>query len=319
MNHSAVEKLRILVAGAGHLGSFHAQKISEHPGAQLAGIYDIHFEKAQVLAAKHGVPALREAHAVPCDAMVVSTTTQSHAEVACKALNAGLHVLVEKPIAPTLSEAQAIIDCAEKNQRIVCVGHTERFNPAVAAAMQLAGAPRYITSERLSPFSGRSLDVDVILDLMIHDLDVLASLVKAPLKDVRAVGVPVLTRSVDMASARLEFADGCVAELQAGRVSMEPCRKIRFFTSERYVSVDCGARTVKSVRMAPPLDGQEMGSVCGEPVEVGEQDPLYAQLDDFLRGIRAKKPVRVDGRAGYRALELAHAVKAVMTNPGTAP
>jgi predicted dehydrogenase len=152
---------------------------------------------------------------------------------------------------------------------------------------------------------------------MIHDLDILAALVKAPLKEARAIGVPVLTNSVDMASARLEFADGTVAELQAGRVSMEPCRKIRFFTEQHYVSVDCAKREVKAVKLIPPVDGQEMGAVRGEPVIIPDWDPLAQQLENIIHCIQTQDSPLVSGDDGLRALELACAVREVMTNPAT--
>jgi predicted dehydrogenase len=312
-----MKPIKFLVAGAGHLGRFHAQKIIANPKSELVGIYDSVPVRAEALAAEVGSTALASMDACSADAAIIATTTSSHAEVACRAIALGMHVLVEKPIAPSLEQARKIIAAAKANGRILAVGHTERFNPAVSAAMALVSKPRYITSERLSPFSGRSLDVDVILDLMIHDLDILAALVKAPLKEARAIGVPVLTNSVDMASARLEFADGTVAELQAGRVSMEPCRKIRFFTEQHYVSVDCAKREVKAVKLIPPVDGQEMGAVRGEPVIIPDWDPLAQQLENFIHCIQTQDSPLVSGDDGLRALELACAVREVMTNPAT--
>ena len=172
-----------------------------------------------------------------------------------------------------------------------------------------------LESHRLAPFNPRATDVNVVLDLMIHDLDILAALVSADLKEARSVGVPVLTNSVDMASARLEFTDGTVAELQAGRVSMEPCRKIRFFTEKHYVSVDCAKREVKAVKLTPPAEGQVMGAVSGEPVNVPSWDPLAKQLEDVIRCIQTGALPTVTGEAGLRALRLACAVRDAMTNP----
>lgn len=310
-----MQPIKFVVAGAGHLGHFHAQKIIANPNAELVGVYDSVPEKAQALAEKVGSSALASLHDCGAEAAIVATTTSSHAQVACQAIELGMHVLVEKPIAPSIEEARMIIEAAKANERILAVGHTERFNPAISAALALVSKPRYITSERLSPFSGRSLDVDVILDLMIHDLDILAALVKAPLREARAIGVPVLTNSVDMASARLEFSDGTVAELQAGRVSMEPCRKIRFFTEQHYVSVDCAKREVKAVKLTPPAAGQEMGAVSGEPVTISDWDPLAQQLENIIHCIRTREAPIVSGEDGLRALELACAVRDVMTNP----
>lgn len=310
-----MKPIQFIVAGAGHLGRFHAQKIMANPQAELVGIYDLLPEKAQALAKEVGSRVIDSLDDVSADAVVIATTTSSHAEVSFNAMDLGMHVLVEKPIAPTVVQAQAMIAKAQATGRILAVGHTERFNPAIAAAMELVTQPRYITSERLSPFSGRSIDVDVILDLMIHDLDILAALVRSDLKEVRSVGVPVLTNSVDMASARLEFTDGTVAELQAGRVSMEPCRKIRFFTEQHYVSVDCAKREVKAVKITPPAEGQVMGAVSGEPVNVSSWDPLAKQLEDVIHCIQTGESPAVTGEDGLRALELACAVREAMTNP----
>ena len=307
--------LNIVVVGAGHLGKFHAQKIAAMEGAALAGVIDTDQGKAHALASQYGVEVFDNLPATRADAAIVSATTTAHASIAIEAMRQGMHVLVEKPIASSLKEAQDMLECATAHDRILSVGHTERFNPAVSAALHVAQRPRYITAERLSPFSGRSLDTDVILDLMIHDLDILATLVKSPLKSVQAVGVPVLTDSVDMASARLEFTDGTVAELRSGRVSLEPCRKIRIFTRERYVSIDCAAREVKAVNIEPPKQGESMGTISGEPIHVGDWDPLESQLSEFISSIHENRSPRVDGQAGLRALELAFAIKGAMTNP----
>ena len=312
-----MQPIRLIVAGAGHLGRFHAQKIQANPNTELVGVFDIDTLKAQGLADEVNSHPISKLDEVAADAVIVATTTSSHLDVACAAINLGLHVLVEKPIAPTIKEAQTIIDAAKSKGVVLAVGHTERFNPAVSAAMSIAVNPRYITSERLSPFSGRSIDVDVILDLMIHDLDILAALVSSELREARAIGVPVLTNSVDMASARLEFMDGTVAELQAGRVSLEPCRKIRFFTEQHYVSVDCAKREVKAVKLTPPADGEKMGAVSGEPVTVPDWDPLAKQLENFVKSIKTETEPLVSGEAGMRALRLACAVRDIMSNPAS--
>jgi len=310
-----MQPIKFIVAGAGHLGRFHAQKINQYTHAELVGVFDTVSEKATSLARESATVAIKSLDEVKADAIIVATTTSSHAQVVCQALAHGMHVLVEKPISTTIDEAKQMIASADEHGRLLAVGHTERFNPAIHAAMAAVTKPRYITSERLSPFTGRSLDTDVVLDLMIHDLDILAALVSAPLKEARAIGVPVLTNSVDMASARLEFEDGTVAELQAGRVSMEPCRKIRFFTEHRYVSVDCAKREVKAVKITPPQENQVMGSVIGEPIDVPTWDPLEQQLAHFIECIRGKDDVKVTGHDGLRALTLAHAVRDAMTNP----
>ncbi|MEO0814233.1 MAG: Gfo/Idh/MocA family oxidoreductase, partial [Myxococcota bacterium] len=233
---------------------------------------------------------------------------------ALQAFEMGLHVLIEKPIASTVAEAQQLIDAARSAERILQVGHTERFNPAVAASLRVLEAPGYVVAERLGPFTGRSTDIDVVLDLMIHDLDIVAAMVDSPLKEVRSVGVPMFTGETDMAAARLEFENGAVAQLSASRGSLEPSRKIRVFTRERYVSIDCQSREVKSIRRTAGSEGALM-QLSGEPIDVPDGDALAAQDDDFLRAIEEKRAPVVTGEQGLRALALAEAVKQALTIP----
>jgi predicted dehydrogenase len=315
-----VEALRVAVAGAGHLGTYHLQKIRElvNTGeALLAGVIETDAKKREKAAAEFGCPgaaALGELSG-PLDAVIVATPTVAHREVAAAAIERGCSVLVEKPIAVSLDDGRALCELAKKKGVVLQVGHTERFNPAIAAALAVADRPRYITTERLGPFTGRSIDIDVVLDLMIHDLDIVGSLIDAPLAEVRAIGVPVLTREIDMANARLAFGDGSVAQLSAGRASLEPSRKIRMFTLERYVSIDCVAQEVKSVRRLPAEGDASFPQITGEPVEVEQGDALLSQDRDFIRCVREKRAPRVDGLAGVRALELAMAVKKALVVP----
>lgn len=308
---------RVVVVGAGHLGTYHLQKIAADDAAELCGIVDVDAERRAKAEKAAGVPALAliKSFAGKATAAIIATPTRTHLEVAAQAIEMGMDVLVEKPIAASVSEGERILDLAERHGRLVQVGHTERFNPAVAAGLAITDRPRYIVAERLGPFSGRSIDVDVILDLMIHDLDIVASLVPSPLAEVRAVGVPVLTQEVDMASARLAFADGTVAQLSAGRASLEPSRKLRLFTVQRYVSIDCGAHEVKSVRRLPPEPGSTWPQIVGEPIEVQQDDALAAQDHHFVTCVAQRRTPRVDGRAGLRALKLAQAVSSAMTVP----
>ena len=227
----------------------------------------------------------------------------------------GWHILVEKPLAHDVPAARQLVTMARVCGRMLQVGHTERFNPAIAAALRIADRPHYITAERLGPFSGRGTDVDVVFDLMIHDLDIVASLVSAPLQEIRAVGVPVLTQAVDMASARLAFANGTVAQLSAGRASLEASRKIRLFTQQRYVSIDCAKREVKSVRRLPAAEPSAWPEIFAEPIDVPADDALAVQDREFVSSIANGQAPRVDGAAGLRALELAEAVKAAMMMP----
>jgi predicted dehydrogenase len=313
-----MQLVRIVVAGAGHLGNYHLQKIAADPNAKLVGVVESREERRSEMQSRYGVrgAATLGAFAGEADAAIIATPTPSHTALVTEALERGWHVLVEKPLAMDVGEAEQLVALAAAKQRILQVGHTERYNPAIAAALAIADRPGYIAAERLGRFSGRSTDVDVILDLMIHDLDIVAHLVASPLVEVRAIGVPVLTSEVDMATARLAFADGTVAQLTAGRASLEPVRKIRLFTRERYLSIDCATREVKSVRRLPPEPGSQWPQIMGEPVEVPEGDALSLQDGDFVRCIQTGGRPRVDGTAGLRALRLADAVKRVMSIPG---
>jgi predicted dehydrogenase len=310
-----MDRVRVVVVGVGHLGTYHLQKVVADDRATLVGIVDTDRSRRERVAAEYGVPGVENvAEVEAADAVIVAAPTTAHRQLTEAALERGFHVLVEKPLAATAAEASELAALATESGRWLQVGHNERFNPAVDAALRVADRPRYIVTERLGPFSGRSTDVDVILDLMIHDLDIVASLVEAPLVEVRAVGVPVITSDVDMAAARLQFADGTVAQLSAGRASMEPARKIRLFTVERYVSIDCSTREVKSVRRLP-AQNSEWPQIAGEPVEVSDGDALALQDGDFFSCILEGRPPRVDGAAGARALELAEAVRDALTMP----
>lgn len=308
---------RIVVVGAGHLGAYHLEKFAADASAELVAVVDTDPDTCAAAAAKYNIAAAPTLATldVAVDAAVIATPTTTHLDLASQALARGWHVLVEKPIASTLREAELLVKRATEAGRILQVGHVERFNPAIAAALAVADKPRYIVAERLGRFSGRSTDVDVVLDLMIHDLDIVASLVAAEVTEVRAVGVPVMTHAVDMASARLEFADGTVAQLSAGRASLEPSRKLRLFTVERYLSIDCAKREVKCVRRLPPAAGSDWPQITGEVLDVPNGDPLALQAHDFIDCILHDRTPRVSGQAGLRALALAEAIKAAMTVP----
>jgi predicted dehydrogenase len=311
-------KPRIGVIGAGHLGNYHIQKLAAEPLCTLAGFVEPRAERRAELAARYqprgfASPDELRPHV---DAVVIAAPTRMHVELGLWAFEHGLHVLIEKPIATSVAEGERLVAAAKARGLVLQVGQTERFNPAVAAALAVCDRPGYVVTERLGPFSGRSGDVDVVLDLMIHDLDIIASLVKSELVEARAIGVPVLTSEVDMCAARLQFADGTVAQLSAGRASLEPVRKIRLFTRERYLSIDCQSREVKSVRRLPGEPGSAWPQISGEPVEVPEGDALTLQDRHFVECVRDNQSPRVDGAAGVRAVALAEAVKKAMTVPG---
>ena len=312
-------QIPIIVIGAGHLGRYHLQKLIANEQADLLGAVEVNPDRAAEIKKEFSIechPSI-DAFAGKARAAVIATPTNTHKEIAIAAITHGMDVLIEKPIAPNTADAQAILDVASQFDKLVQVGHTERFNPAVAAALPIASNPRYITAERLAPFTGRSTDVDVILDLLIHDLDIVASLIPSPVKEVRAIGVPILTNAIDMCSARIEFEDGAVAELKAGRASLEPSRKIRLITNERYISIDCDSKEVKSVRRLAPAQGSEWPQIQGETIEVQDLDALEAQDASFLECVASRSTPVVSGADGLRAVKIAQAIKDVMTSPYT--
>lgn len=311
-----MEPVRVVVVGAGHLGTYHLQKMRGDDLAELVGVVDVDEGKKTRAEENFLIPSADSLAAFEgkAEAAIIAAPTAHHLELGREAFSYGMHVLVEKPIASTADEGRELVAAALVANRVLQVGHVERFNPAVAACLELLEQPGYIVTERLGPFTGRSTDIDVVLDLMIHDLDIVAALVPSPLKEARAVGVPMFTAETDMAAARLEFENGAVAQLSASRGSLEPSRKIRVFTQQRYVSIDCQSREVKSVRREAGSSGRMM-QLAGEPVDVPAGDALAHQDHAFLRSIREGVRPDVDGEAGVRALELAEAVNRALTVP----
>jgi predicted dehydrogenase len=301
--------VRAAVVGAGYLGRFHAEKYAAHPGARLVAIVDTDGERARALAARLGTEALTDRRALRgrIDCASVAVPTRAHFEVARDLLDMGVDVLVEKPLTGTIAEGRALVELAEGRGRVLQVGHLERFNPAVLALDAVVTRPRFIECHRLASFSERGTDVDVVLDLMIHDLDVVLSLVPSEVRSVEAVGVPVLSRSVDIANARLRFADGCITNLTASRVSMKRERKLRIFQEDAYLAVDYDARRVRICRRETGPDGQSALQL--EDREVPPGDALEAEIDAFLRAVRERAVPRVSGREGLRALEVAEAIR----------
>jgi predicted dehydrogenase len=298
----------VAVVGVGHLGRHHVRLTKTLGGWRCVGAYDPDSPRLDAVCAEFGATALRSLEEVvdSCEAAVVASPTVTHCEIASVLLNAGRHVLVEKPIAATPTEADDMVAAATRRRLVLGVGHVEYFNPAVQAVLAREPRPRYLDAQRLSPFTRRSLDIDVILDLMVHDLQ-LAQAVNAgsPLVEVRAVGVPVLSPRIDLANVRLEFANGCVATLTASRVSGERVRKLRLFGPDCYYSIDYGEQSVSAYRLRrdTPEPTIEPVSVA---VEAGE--PLAAEHLAFQRACRGEPGAFVDGPAGAAALEAAVAV-----------
>lgn len=304
--------MRVAVVGVGHLGRHHARILANLPGVELTAVVDTNQARAEEIAAANGTRALMRTTSLigKVDAVSIAVPTEQHLAVALPFLEAGTGVLVEKPMARSLEEADAMIAAAAKSGAVLAVGHTERFNPAVEVARPMLTDPRFIEVHRLGTFPERSLDIDVVFDLMIHDLDVVLSLVHSEVESIEAVGVPVLTGRVDIANARLRFANGCIANLTASRISRDRVRKIRFFQPAAYVSVDYGAQKVEVYRLVKG-EGPKP-SIEGGDVPVTSEEPLKRELADFVDAVSTKRAAHVDGAQGRRALEMATRIVAAM-------
>lgn len=318
--------LKVAVVGAGGFGRHHVRILSGLPGVELACVCDRDPERARSMGEAHGAPFCADAADLPpgLDAAVVAVPTAHHVEVAVPLLQRGVPVMVEKPLARDPEGAEAICAAAEASGVVLAVGHVERFNPALTAAAGRLGDPRFIECRRVAPFSFRSSDVGVVLDLMIHDLDVVLALVRSEVVRVDACGTPVLTRREDIANARLEFAGGCVADLTASRVAAKTERKVRVFCPDAYASLDFGARTGVVYRKSPELTPELVAELCADAANIADlqatvfgrlvrveqlsldgRDQLTAELADFLDAVRTGGTPTVTGRDGHRAVEVA--------------
>jgi predicted dehydrogenase len=300
--------LRVAVIGVGHLGKHHARILAQLDGARLIAVVDPQPERAAAAAAGTGARALADYRDLfdEVDAVTVAAPTETHHEIALSFLKHGIAVLVEKPMTRTLAEADALIATAKASGATLAVGHTERYNPAIAAVLPFVTTPRFIEVHRLGVFPDRSLDIDVVFDLMIHDLDIILALVKAEPTAIEAVGVPVLTDKYDIANARLRFSTGCIANVTASRISKERVRKIRFFQPDAYVSIDYAEQEVEGYRLKR-REGQRP-EIQGGKLPVTREEPLKRELADFVNAVRDKRAPLVDGDAGRRALALAQAI-----------
>ena len=300
----AADLIRIAVVGVGHLGRHHARILSTMEGARLTAVVDTDPQRAEEVAAASSTRASTDHRELfgEVDAVVVAVPTEQHREVAVPFLERGIPVLVEKPMSRSLEDADAMLAAARAGAAMLAVGHTERHNPAVAVALRLVTTPRFIEVHRLSAFPDRSLDIDVVFDLMIHDLDIILTIARDDVVSMEAVGVPVLTPKYDIANVRLRFASGCIANITASRISKDRVRKIRFFQRDSYLSVDYASQEVEGYRLVrrEPRPGIE-----GGPIPVERDEPLRRELADFVMAIRTGAPPLVDGEAGRRALALA--------------
>jgi predicted dehydrogenase len=288
------------------------------PDVELVGVVDLNQERAEQIAGINGTQVVREAADLVgrTDGVIIATPTESHSAVARPFLEAGMAVLIEKPLARSMAEADELVRLASKRQALLAVGHTERFNPAVAAARPLLTSPRFIEVHRLGAFPDRSLDIDVVFDLMIHDLDVVLSIVASPVAAIDAVGVPVLTPKIDIANVRLRFESGCIVNLTASRISRDRTRKIRFFQPESYVAIDYAAQEVEMWRLVRQPAG--MPTIEGGRVPVTSDEPLKRELEDFVDAIRQQRAPAVTGEDGRRALALAQEISHRMVLTTTA-
>jgi predicted dehydrogenase len=301
-----MDKIRVGVVGVGALGQHHARVYASMPEATLVGVVDPFPGRAEEVAKPFGTrvfPSYSDLFG-KVDAVSIATPTILHAEIGEKFLKEGVHVLVEKPIAHSLEEADRLIRAARENKRVLQVGHLERFNPAVARLREIVKKPRFFEAHRMGLFSPRSLDIDVILDLMIHDLDIISLLVPSPVAKVDAVGIAILSNRIDIANARLHFEDGCVANITASRVSMEKIRKLRLFHKNEYISVDFTRQEVAVFSLNPKLGGG-IPEIVNRKLTPERKEPLKEELNAFVGAISGTQPIECTGEEGRKALDLA--------------
>jgi predicted dehydrogenase len=307
--------IRLGVIGAGALGYHHVRLLRDVAGATLVGFHESRPERAQQVATELGVRAFADVDSLigACDALTIAVPTPAHYAVATRALEHGRHLLIEKPLAASLAEADEMLAIAARNGALIQTGHVERFNRAVRAALPFVEAPRFIDSDRLAPFNPRGSDVAVVLDLMIHDIDLVLTLVGSQVADVAAVGVPVLTPFVDIANARVVFASGVVANITSSRVSRERMRKVRIFQKSGYISLDLAAGDGEFYRLRGDVDLASLakGPIALEafveriPLDAPEGEPLRLEFESFVAAVRGEQPVVVSGEDGREALAVA--------------
>ncbi len=304
------QPVRVGVAGVGYLGTHHARIYSEIAGALLVGVHDIDPQRAAEVAQRHGAAAFRDLDALlrEVDAVSIVVPTPAHYAVARACLAAGRDLLLEKPMAASLAEADDLVRLAEDRGAILQIGHVERFNGAVQALRDRLADPRFMEVHRLGNFAERGTDTSVVLDLMIHDIDLLLSLVCSPVRDLRAVGVPVISDEVDIANARLEFENGAVANVTASRVSSERVRKLRIFQADTYLSLDFQSQELRIARKIPDPSGGRP-RIVSEKAEILKSEPLREELQAFLGSVRHRHPPAVSGKEGREALSIAFRVQ----------
>lgn len=307
-----MKRLKVAVIGVGYLGRFHAQKYASLDQVDLVGVVDTDKARAEEVAVEVGTKAFSTVEEMPggMDAVSIAVPTSAHARVAIPLLEQGISVLLEKPIAGTIAEAASIISASKRGGAILQIGHLERFNPALLELKDSIRDPMFIEAHRISPFRARGTDVDVILDIMIHDIDIILALVGSPVASMEAVGVPVLTDSVDIANARLRFANGCIANITASRVSADVMRKIRIFQKDSYISLDFAKAKVDVYSLSSERQ------ILHRHIAISESDALASEIRSFADAVLQGGEVVVDGEAGLSALKMAYAIKNALTVPG---
>ena len=303
-------KLKTAVIGVGHLGRAHARVMASLETAELVAVCDTNEAQGRAIAEEYNTRFVRDYRELlgEIEAASVATPTVNHHEITCTLLNAGVHVLVEKPIARTVAEADEMIALADAKGLVLQVGHIERFNPAFTALQQQLTRPVFFEAHRMGIFTPRSLDIDVVMDLMVHELDIIASLVNSEVIRMEAVGIPILTPKIDLANARLEFANGCTANITASRVAGERLRKLRVFQPHEYYSLDYADQQVAMCRLVPPREPGKLPEIVAQPLEVTKREPLLAEIEAFVQAVVTQTAPIVSGADGRRALALAEEV-----------
>lgn len=318
IQNEKIKPLRAAVIGVGYLGKFHAQKYRDLSGVELVAVMDAVATTAQSIGAELGVAACSDYRELlgRVDVVSVVVPTPLHFSVAAEFLKRGVHVLVEKPITETIEQAQQLIALAREHRCVLQVGHLERFNPAVQAAAKIIRAPRFIESHRLAPFKQRGTDVSVVLDLMIHDIDLIQELVGQPIEHIDAVGSPIFSNDIDIANARIRFVGGCVVNTTASRVSLKQERKLRIFQDDAYISVDLQQKILTVVRKkeAGPIESPAQVAIDEQSFDQG--DALKSEIEAFVNAVRTGTPPVVSGEDGLRALTTAMQITELVNTGG---
>jgi predicted dehydrogenase len=310
----AMPELRAAVVGAGRLGALHAHKYASLAGVKLRYVVDIDASRARKVAHSTGATPLDDFRKIAGEVELASVAAPgvAHHAIASALMMSGVDVLLEKPMAASLEEARDLKAIAERNGRILQIGHLERFNPAIVHLRSILKAPRFIECHRLAPFTERGTDVDVVLDLMVHDLDVILSVTAAEVVSLEAVGVPILTDRIDVANARIRFSDGLIANLNTSRVAARRERKIRFFQPDAYISVDYEARRIQVYRRSPPPPGSLYPVISAEQIDLGEGDPLMEEVTAFVGSVRTRTTPPVTAADGLRVMEVSERILAAI-------